>query len=367
MLPKAALVCVLLALISAGSQVNKEVINVDNHHLAAGKERVPQFVSQSAVFRRDSDTCLPFSDEYSRRLALLQCDKEYIRAVFNEIETSNCSNKYYSNYDEQSFFSQCRTNDNGALCEGIDDSIYHDFYDQCYRPFYTSECTSECQTDLRQLSDSVGCCIHDDYDLRMPSVWRNCDIQQPEVCADTPNIADIVAKRNVDPCTEECSLRQFLYVFCKNLGEEYEQINRECGFEDVVYSCGFDKGKFCFEMFYQISESYLIYECYSDSEESNVRDDVCSTNCSNVLVEFIDTVGCCFNFLNSTFYEYISPELFSACGIEVPDTCNSFNSTAVPDDFLECASGTINTSGAALQSGVYSIGLIILGLISTYI
>ena len=28
---------------------------------------------------------------------------------------------------------------------------------------------------------------------------------------------------------------------------------------------------------------------------------------------------------------------------------------------------TINTSGAALQSGVYNIGLIIIGLIGTYI
>ena len=96
-----------------------------------------------------------------------------------------------------------------------------------------------------------------------------------------------------------------------------------------------------------------------------------------------------FHYFNSSyFYEDpgLSYDLFSACGIEVPDTCNSFNSRAVPDDFLECAGRTINnnlkvnitnnstmnnytinTSGAALQSGVYSIGLIIIGLIGTYI
>ena len=57
----------------------------------------------------------------------------------------------------------------------------------------------------------------------------NCDIQQPEVCADTPNTADVLAKCNVDPCTTECSLRQDFYVFCKNLGEKFEKLNRECG------------------------------------------------------------------------------------------------------------------------------------------
>ena len=42
-------------------------------------------------------TCLPESDEYYRRFQILPCDEEYIRAVFSEIETSNCSNEYYNN------------------------------------------------------------------------------------------------------------------------------------------------------------------------------------------------------------------------------------------------------------------------------
>ena len=56
--------------------------------------------------------------------------------------------------------------------------------------------------------------------------------------------------------------------------------------------------------------------------------------------------------------------IFSACGMKVPDACNS-TITTVPDDFLECAG---RTSGAALQSGVYNFGLIyiIIGLIATY-
>ena len=382
MLPKAAVVCVLLALFSAGSTGNKEA-NVYNRHLAAWKAlgqvpQFPQFDGEPTVFRRDSETCSPFSDEYNRRLALLQCGEEYIQAVFSEIEASSCSNVYYNTV----FFAECGTNHNGAVCGSIPFSKYKTFYNKCD----TSDCTCSngCQTELCQLSDSVGCCIHDNYDARMPSVWRNCNIQQPEVCADTPNTADIVAKCNIDPCTEECSLRQVYYVFCKYLGEGHEQINEECGFEDVVYYCGFDKGKFCVEMDYQNSYFKVLIsdECYSNSEEGNVTDGVCSTNCKNVLVEFIDTVGCCFNSFNSTFPKFgsstspgLSSDLFSLCGIEVPHACNSFNSTAVPDDFLECAgrtintkmNNTINTSGAALQSGVYSIGLIIIGLIGTYI
>ena len=369
MLPKAAVVCVLLTLLSAGSQGNQEA-NVNNHHLALWKER---FGGLPIVFRRDSETCLPFSDDYYRRLRLLHCDEKYIQAVFNEIETSNCGNNYYNdtfNYYNDTFnlfFSECGTNHNGTVCGSILVSKYDNFYNKCgIFEFYTSNCSSECQMELRQLSDSVGCCIHDNFFARFSSMWMNCDIEQPEVCADTPNTADALAKHNVDPCTWECSRRWYYYVFCKYVGEEYEQINRECGYEDVVNYCGFDKGEFCIEMYsnynYQI-ETMIAYDCYSNSEEGNQGDNVCSTNCKNVLVELIDTVGCCFNFLNSTF-PGLSYDLFSACGIEVPDTCNSFSSTAVPDDFLEC---TINNSGTVLQSGVYSIGFIIIGLISTYI
>ena len=106
MLPKAAVVCALLALFSAGSQGNKEA-NVYNHHRSA---QILRFVGQPTVFHKDSETaCLPNSDEYYRRLDLLLCDEKYIRAVFNEIETSNCTNEYYN--DTYGY----GTNDNGAV------------------------------------------------------------------------------------------------------------------------------------------------------------------------------------------------------------------------------------------------------------
>ena len=289
MLPKAAVVCVLLALFSAGSQGNKEA-NVYNYHLAVQKERVPhrvlRFVHQPAV-TKDSDTCLPDSKEYHRRRALLECDEKYIRGVLSEIETSNCTNEYYNDI---ALFYGCGTNDNGTVCAGIDDNIYYDFYDQCYRPFYIlRDCSSEFQTDLRQLSDSVGCCIHDDNDLRMPSVWMNCDIEQPKVCADTPTTADILAKkRNVGLCTEKCSLRQIYYVFCKNLGEEYEKLNGECGVDNVESYCGFHNGEFCFTMHFPDSYFETFYNKCSETGNG-----VCTTNCRNILVEFIDRVGCC--------------------------------------------------------------------------
>ena len=370
MSPKAVFVFALLALFSAGSQGKKEA-GVDNHRLAAWKERVLGFVDQPAIFRRDSETdCLPESNEYFRRLALQSCDGEYVQAVLNEIETSNCSNAFYNN---EELFSRCGTNHNGAVCAGIEDSMYDDFYGQCFTIdggtfSFTSNCSSGCQTALRQLSGSVGCCIHNNFDARTPSVWMNCNVEQPEICPDTPNTADILATRNVDPCTEKCSQRQSFYLFCKHIGENIEQVNRECGIEDAINFCGFDKGEFCFEM--DSPDSYI--EAISDAcEESNVRDGVCSAKCRNTLVEFIDTVGCCAN----DFYD--NEDLFAACGMDIPDACNSFSSVTIPDDFLECAgrtsnsifnnnkvNNTINSSGAALQSGIYSIGLIIIGLIA---
>ena len=378
MLPKAVIVYALLALFSAGSQGNKEA-NVDNHRLV---------LSQPAVFRRDTGTCLPYSAEHYRRLSLPDCDEEFLRAVSSEIiETSNCSNVFYNGSTEA--FSSCGTNHNGAVCRGIEESKYEDFFRQCFRWFSTSNCSGGCQTALRQLSDRVGCCIHYHDHAKMPSVWMNCNIEQPEICADAP---DIVAKRNVAPCSEKCSLRQSFYFGCKLNSEEYEQINRECGIEAAyaVDFCGFDKGEFCFTMddptsyFETISD-----ECYSDSEDGNVTDGVCSTNCSNSLEEYIDTVGCCVHYFNSSVLEIgsitfrgLSSDLFAVCSIEIPDTCQSFSSVTVPDDFLECAGLTINSmvnisnnsnvnntinstsSGAARQSGIYSI---IIGLIATYI
>ena len=291
MLPKAAVLCALLALFSAGSQGNKEA-NVYNHHRAAQKiHGVLRLARQPAFFSKDSETCLPDSDEYRRRLRLLECDEKYIRAVFSDIETSNCTNKYYNNTEL----------------------------------FYG--------------------------------------------CASAPNTANVLAQNRNDPCTEKCSLRQRIYVYCMNLGEENEKLDRECGMENTI--CGFRNGEFCFTETMYFSDSYfgsIFYECHYKS------DGLCSTYCRSMLGEFIDRVGCCFHYFNSFYFHDIDfPRLpsyvFSRCGIEVPDTCNSFNSTAVPDDFLECAGLAINNSGsrAALQSGVYSIGLIIIGLIGTYI
>ena len=85
---------------------------------------------------------------------------------------------------------------------------------------------------------------------------------------------------------------------------------------------------------------------------------MCSANCKNLVEELIDRVGCCVNI------DIYDDNLLSACGIEAPDACTSFDSTAVPDDFLECAGLTINDNGASLQSGAYSIGVI--GLIAIY-
>ena len=153
-------------------------------------------------------------------------------------------------------------------------------------------------------------------------------------------------------------------MFCKNLGEEYEKLNSECGMDNAESYCGFHNGEFCATMYFKFPYSYYetIFECH------NVSDDVCSTNCRNALGEFIDTVDCCFNLFNSSNFYFdleLSSDQFSACSIEVSDVCNSSNSTAVPDDFLECAGNSTNNSGAALQ--VYGIGLIIIALIGTYI
>ena len=258
MLPKVAVVCALLAFFSAGSQGNKEASNIYNHLLAARKERFLRFVNQPADFRRDSGSrsdnesgaCLPQSPEYTRRLTLLRCDSEYIRAVLSDIETSNCS---FTAFNNSASFSRCGINHNGDVCTDIDDERHISPCERdlscIYHPGIDCGCRNECQTALRQLSDSVGCCIHALNIPIPPSLWSNCNIQQPEVCDNIPKIADILAKRNVGPCTLQCTERQSFYVSCKHLGDRYEQLNRECGYEDVISECAYDKGHFCLDTF----------------------------------------------------------------------------------------------------------------------
>ena len=115
------------------------------------------------VDQRDA-TCTPYSEEYFRKTDALTCQENFIAAVKQEIEQSNCKNLLG------------------------DDSAYEE----------------------------------------LP-----CDFPTDD-------------RENVRNCTEECSERQYLYVFCKTIGQQYAEVDKECGVDTFLY-CGIDKGDFCLQ------------------------------------------------------------------------------------------------------------------------
>ena len=146
-------------------------------------------------------------------------------------------------------------------------------------------------------------------------------------------------------CSDECGIKQFGYFYCKYVGEDLANINRECG-ETVVGAgqCSFNDDNFClFEVISLSSNFRTMYnECFV---ESNVNDGSCSDECKEALDDFTDAHGCCVTFffdfplsyildLNSDTDDQLSASLFSTCGVRVPGVCNSFSP---PRKFRDCA------------------------------
>ena len=139
-------------------------------------------------------------------------------------------------------------------------------------------------------------------------------------------------RKEVPRCFENCSLRQFYYLYCTYLGES---ISRECGQPWVGASfCGFDNGEFCL-LRYAVT-LLLTYSCPA-SEEGEFK---CSDDCRKAAENYKEEVGCCVSYWQegtggSGDGESVS-DIFSACGVEMPDSCTEIHP---PEEFLDCAHG----------------------------
>ena len=72
-------------------------------------------------------------------------------------------------------------------------------------------------------------------------------------------------RKDVPRCSENCSLRQFYYLYCTYLGESNREISRECGQPWVGASfCGFDNGEFCLLRY--AATLLLTYSCLASEE-----------------------------------------------------------------------------------------------------
>ena len=83
---------------------------------------------------------------------------------------------------------------------------------------------------IEQEIKQSNCKNVDDYDN---SSSQPCDIPTDD-------------RENVRNCTEECSERQSYYVFCTTIGQQYAEVDKECGVDTFLY-CGIDKRDFCLQ------------------------------------------------------------------------------------------------------------------------
>ena len=165
------------------------------------------------VRKQSENTCSPYSDEYYRRIAVLHCNAEYIRAVREEIGKATCDSFHYEL--RQHPFYDCGTNHNRTFCAEFNEVVYgngdrysSDVFDQCFnpsRPPSADNCEIGCKRALQQLADQIGLLFvryHPDA-LTMGT----CDIRWPQPCSDTPQPI-----KAPDDVTQQCSFECLLSI-----------------------------------------------------------------------------------------------------------------------------------------------------------
>ena len=176
---------------------------------------------------------------------------------------------------------------------------------------------------------------------------------------------------NVSLCSELCSWKQFIYVYCKSVGKTRLNIDRECGLPAVGAGvCSFNNEQFCIiEILDPSSNLRRVYnECFVNS---NVNEGSCSDDCREAVESWKDLQGCCvqfffqFDYSFSTIFDLdgseksvLSSGLFSTCEVKPPKACDSFSP---PEEFVDCAhDGEVHVSPTVF----YSTVLIIVSLLN---
>ena len=163
----------------------------------------------------------------------------------------------------------------------------------------------------------------------------------------------IDSRKNVDNCSEVCSVRQYLYYLCTYIWDAIVEVSKECGVEtDPIGICAFDEGDFCFSKF-RGAVDLLFGAC--DTEDSVEE---CSETCKHAVEQFKDTNGCCVYYfihdinqdhllLNSDYSDFSEElrHLFRECDVGISAQCIS---SSPPQEFLKCA-GKYNNNSAVVE------------------
>ena len=205
--------------------------------------------------------------------------------------------------------------------------------DECFRNGgfnpVNGTCTSACQNEIIIFRAALGCCGNslynytgsEDVDETSYELWSTCGVTTLDFC-DT----SVTFTAPSEPPTE-C---QFFAITCS---EEFRHLFFDPG-EDCTESvsslefCGIDEnGEFCQLHPLKLSDDG------SDDRLAEAVDGNCTTygqicpiECRRALNEFRDVLGCCLNnffFFDDEYNHTVRPELWSWCGVDLPDFCNT--------------------------------------------
>ena len=214
-----------------------------------------------------------------------------------------------------------------------------------------------CSTDdYRRFLDALDC--QEDYLNALSeeidnSKCRNAFYRDPDSDYHDNNLCAKPAdtRGSLRNCTDDCSARQFYYMACTHLREQYRDglvgcENQQNVAENLTISCLFDKGDFCFLK--QNQTNAVLIECYATSNVTaldNGRID-CSARCRAAVNAYLENSGCCANLWRSNHHLFgpTIEDIFTTCQVELPEECTNYNPP--PSDFLDCARAGQNSLSA---------------------
>ncbi len=204
-------------------------------------------------------------------------------------------------------------------------------------------CSEQCVENLKEINDQVGCCLQLAFSLDRinDNLWSICNVEVPEECNNwfEEDYGECSAKEALDylqdlppdqnchfavitlnpdfqllvPASEIPELNQpdAVKVVCEKcaaglldfLENDCSSSGNHGSIVDLIRStCGKGPdGRFCLE--------------YNAEPVQEACQQGCSDECTEKLEEFIDEVGCCFQFLLNGRNDW------GSCNIEIPEIC----------------------------------------------
>ena len=173
-------------------------------------------------------------------------------------------------------------------------------------------------------------------------------------------------RKNLQNCSDICSLRVFLYHYCTTVGDENRELSRECGERNF---CTHNNEDFCLNYLFNSTEPVTDKCIIIDSTSDFLSDDYsadysidCSDECRETVETFAEESGCCAAYFAESGSSYDDfptiGDIFSKCGVMVPGAC-AMPPPPPPSAFLDCARDVpVRDAGGARGGAAKSLVMI---------